>query len=163
MIKISKSILLLTLLAFYLPAAAVCHNGMPADGAVTAKGIEVRQGFYLDPLLPIANRAVDTKSLVRMTFPKYYLFLATIGDYSADVSRLGEKISIGQTDFYKQETSDAGMCHQYNYFTYFLPKEHHIDAFIFLVTSNCFAKHPSVDTSEFENVLACVTTATPTK
>jgi hypothetical protein len=156
MSKIFKIFLLILSLWFYNQAEAGCQNGLPSNGVVTAKGPQVSQGFYLDPLLPIANAKVDPKLLVRITFPNFNLFLATINNGQRNFSKLGKRVKIGRYYVYQQETSDAAMCHQYRYFSYFLPKRDKIDVFIFLVTANCFDKPAPIDTSAFKKVLTCL-------
>ena len=154
----------------------------PADGAVTQETQEsVRGGFYLDPLQPVVDltnnpkftgMAVDAKSIVKVAFPYYYLIILTLNHAPQKISLpSAQPITIGQYHFYKQHSSDASMCHNSDYHTYFLPRGDRYYVFIFLIDTHCDEMAPSsklrakfdIKPEYFERILNTLEFNTPAK
>ncbi len=125
----------------------------PANGAVTAVGEAVKSNFYLNPLQPVAdllqtpefaNARVNSKSLVKIAFPNYYLIMLSI-DHAPKNITLPEAqlINIGRYNFYKQTSADAGMGHDFTYYTYFLRRHEHFYVFLFLIAKNIYRDNDS--------------------
>lgn len=144
----------------------------PANGAVTAVGEAVKNNFYLNPLQPVAdllqtpefaNARVNSKSLVKIAFPNYYLIMLSIDHAPKNiVLPQAQLINIGQYNFYKQYSTDAAMGHDFTYYTYFLRRHDHVYVFLFLLTKNIYTDNGSenaqdptkVNTQVFEQILS---------
>gem|GEM_PF-2779141 len=146
----------------------------PVNGRIAATGENVRKGFYLDPLQPVvelmnegqfANARIDWSSVVKIAFPNKYLIMLVLNNVPANTPPPdSHPIKIGNYTFYQQHSWDAGMCHNYDYYTYFLEQNNRYYVFIFLITKNCFANqnaanssaHFNINTQEFDNILRTV-------
>jgi len=134
----------------------------PADGGLAGVGEDIRNGFYLDPLQPIADLtsnpafarvSINPESLVKIVFPDKYLIMLVLNQAPQGTPLPGmQPVSIGQHTFYQRHSWDAGMCHNYDYYTYFLERGSLYYVFIFLFTRNCFANENSADSRYGANI-----------
>ncbi len=144
------------------------------DPATRLEAVEdIRQGFYFDPLQPItdlehqpgfAGITIMPRSLVKVSFPDKYLIMLIL-DHIPDETPppASQTIIINGHRFYQQHSWDAGMCHNYDYFTYYFKNADKYFVFIFLVTNSCHANDNfapleksdgHLNTVEFEKILA---------
>ena len=141
-------------------------------GVISESEETIRNSFYLDPLQPIAdltndsafaNITVNQKSIVKITFPDHYLIMLALDHAPQNIApSSAQPIVIGKYTFYQQHSWDAGMCHNYDYYTYFLPHDGQYYAFIFLVTTSCEVDVDSAETryklnmnpQDFERILS---------
>lgn len=134
----------------------------PANGNLVDVGADVRNGFYLDPLQPIADLtanpafsqlSIAPHSIVKIVFPDKYLIMLVLDQAPPKTPPPGSQpVSIGKYTFYQRHSWDAGMCHNYDYYTYFLERGSRYYVFIFLFTSNCFANQNTTESSYRANI-----------
>lgn len=144
----------------------------PSGAVITSPGLNIRSNFYFDPLQPITDLqhtpgfeavTINSHSLRKFSWPDKYLMILTM-DHMPDnlLPPNAQPIVIHGKTFYQQHSWEAGMCHNYDYFTYYLPDHEHHYVFIFLLTANCFANEKQAEkrytvnfnTAEFERILA---------
>lgn len=146
----------------------------PANGTARTTGKEIRKDFYFDPLAPIsdlnadptfANIRMSPQSIVKIVFPDKYLITLVLDNTPPKTPPPATKpITIGKYIFYRQHTTDAGMCHYYDYYTYFLPHGTRYYTFIFLSTTRCSLEKNAqksspaspINPQDFEKILRTV-------
>lgn len=135
----------------------------PPAAIVESKGLGIRQKFYFDPLQPVTDllgtpefekSSIYSDSIVQFSRPDKYVITLIFKPFSNHLLPPGaQPIVINHRTFYQKNSSEAGMCHQYEYNTYYLPVNDYYYVFIFLLTGGC-GKQVQFDRNEVEKILA---------
>lgn len=111
---------------------------LPHEAAL-GYGEEALKGFYFNPLEFVPG-TVEINSLVKITYSPHQFVLVGLAKPLVWPVASAVQVNINGRVFYGQHRQEAGMCHLYDYYIYWLKENDRYYLFVFLFISDCFSK-----------------------